>query len=302
MDNLLTSIKEIIDKDLNENDKTTALTKLLDSNINTPVPLEDFVEFTRLFSSKKKANISGCININGTGASGMKKPNLSSIAALYLSQLSEIPVVKTGSVYNTGISGSSDFFADIGYFLSNNRERIFRKYGFMYYDFLELSPWKRYHHIFIKNKAISEIYSKVVFFDYNAGLFLLGVSNPSYYSSLLQNYFLENRPQHLVTFYTIVQGGIVDEIMPGDVYVDNRLFCKKIQSLNYQQINSREDARQINSKLLTGEETGYWKTALSMTCAYSLIEIGKACSMEEGEQMFEKAYKDRAIKGIINML
>ena len=54
MDNLLTSIKEIIDKDLNENDETIALTKLIDSNINTPVPLESFVEFTRLFSSKKK--------------------------------------------------------------------------------------------------------------------------------------------------------------------------------------------------------------------------------------------------------
>lgn len=64
---------------------------------------QEIVEFSRSFGTRLKAELRGSININGAGGSHIPKPNITSIAAMYLAAITGLRVVKTGSGVYSGL-------------------------------------------------------------------------------------------------------------------------------------------------------------------------------------------------------
>jgi hypothetical protein len=257
------------------------------------------VNYLRRFGKKNKVLAEGAININGSGGSGYYKPNISSIAGIYISQLSEIPVVKTGSTAYSGIYGSSDFFRDLGMLDSAKRQQVFRDYGFAYYDYLEMSPWKKFKKVLYGHPDFKRVFDKTVFLDYKASTYFLGITNKKYHCGLNDYLCVDNRPDCLITYYSETDRGIVDEAVPnGTIFLNNKEFqvCNSEYAMPI--LESVQSIKRINKSLLCGEEDGFWKEALANTCALALVSLKLVGSFEEGTEVFEKIYRERVVKNI----
>lgn len=262
---------------------------------------QEIVEFSRSFGTGLKAELRGSININGAGGSHIPKPNITSIAAMYLAAITGLRVVKTGSGAYSGLWGSSDFFRELGMLDPEKRNNCLQRYGFAYYDYLEISAWKEYKPIMLKNRALSRVFWEIVFFDYEADMYFLGISNPFSHTALAERLTLENRPRRMITYYTKTEQGCLDEAAPGQLFVDNRLFYQT-DSGAVPPLQDLRELRTINRRLLAGQETGYWKECLKITCALCLLQLGRVSCMEEGMQSFERAYREKALKPLLSVL
>lgn len=270
--------------------------ELIKSNTGTYVTLDDIITFSQKFDKNIKRRLQGSVNINGSGGSGIIKPNLSSITAMYIACISNIRIAKTGSVACTGKWGSSDFFKELGLLNERNREYVWDKYGFAYYDYLEVSPWKKYKSALSQNTYLGDIFKKVVFFEYPTSYYFLGISLPRYHDSLLR-LELVNRPDKLVTFYTESVNGIIDEFAAGSIFVQKK---KMLQTLGIlPSLNSTSDIKAINRDLVLGEGNTIWKECLENGCAIILKELGVVSSLDEGKDLFCKAWKDKVILNIL---
>lgn len=279
-----------------------ALKLLIEKNRDTHFQAEDTILFSRRFASERKLELKGSININGSGGSHIRKPNLSSIAAMYLATITKRNVVKTGSVASTGIYGSSDFFHQLGLTSREQQERCLKKYHFAYIDFLELSPWKQYKPILRINSDLDRIFYQIVYFDYPASEYFLGISKPYFHDSLANKLTIENAPEKLITYYTETPNGIVDKMMPGKLYTDGQFLCQVGPANVVPEIVSREEIYRINRALLHGEYQEYWTDALTLNCSFMLWKLGFASTMNEGAELCRKAFQDRALDPLLNEL
>lgn len=295
MDKLLKTIEESI-----LSDDTEKLIKLI--NNTTTIGLDDdtIINYLRKFGVENKTLADGAININGSGGSGYFKPNISSIAGMYISQLSEIPVVKTGSVAYSGIYGSSDFFNDLGLLNPKKREEVFSKFGFAYYDYLEMSPWKKYKKILFGHPDFKRVFDRTVFLDYKASTYFLGIANKKYHWGLNYHLCVDNKPDFLVTYCTETEKGIIDEAIPkGTIFVNDNEFQVCDSDYEMPILEDVQSIKRVNNLLLSGEEEGFWKEALANTCALVFNSIGAVNSFEEGKEEFEKMYRDCVVKNIL---
>mgnify|MGYP004595523815 FL=1 len=243
---------------------------------SSAIGIEDdvIVVFLKKFGNDNKLLAEGAININGSGGSGYYKPNISSIAGMYISQLTDVPVVKTGSVAYSGIYGSSNFFRDIGLLNPQKRRQMFEKYGFAYYDYLEMSPWKKYKKILFEHPDFKRVFDKTVFFDYKASTYFLGITNRRYHWGLNDYLDVDNKPDDLVTYCTETERGIIDEAFPkGIIYLNDKQFqvCKTDYIMPL--LKDVQSIKRVNEALLCGEEGGFWKEALVNTCALAFVSL-----------------------------
>ena len=269
---------------------------------SSAIGIEDdvIVVFLKKFGNDNKLLAEGAININGSGGSGYYKPNISSIAGMYISQLTDVPVVKTGSVAYSGIYGSSNFFRDIGLLNPQKRRQMFEKYGFAYYDYLEMSPWKKYKKILFEHPDFKRVFDKTVFFDYKASTYFLGITNRRYHWGLNDYLDVDNKPDDLVTYCTETERGIIDEAFPkGIIYLNDKQFqvCKTDYIMPL--LKDVQSIKRVNEALLCGEEGGFWKEALVNTCALAFVSLNLVRSFDEGREAFEKIYRERVVKKML---
>lgn len=278
--------------ELIETGEDNRILQLIEENKKTSISIDDIIAFSRESGCLIKEQLHGSVNINGSGGSGIIKPNLSSVTAMYVACVSDVRVVKTGSCAYTGKWGSTDFFRELGLLNSENRKRVLEKYGFAYYDYLEVSPWKRYKKAMYSNTDLNALFWKVVFFDYPASTYFLGISVPRYHASLNQ-LWLENRPENLITFYTATTDRVIDEITPGKVFLQTEKFIDIPGNIPV--LSNSNELRSINYKLINGEEEGVWKDCVSECCSIVLLKLHVTSSLEEGKELFDKAWKDRML-------
>ena len=244
------------------------LENLLFDSRNVIFSDEECYEMIDSFSAEIRKTVQGCVNICGTGGSRIAKPNISSIASLYLAVIGEVPVVKSGSKSNTGLFGSSDFFNRLGILGYLDKGLFLKKYNWGYCDYLELSPWKRYKPILKSNDCFADFFKRHIVFDYTASRFLLGISNPEYHNAIPQH-IRHHCPQQLDTFYTVTQVGVLDEIAPGRVFLNGE-YLFETKAIPFNEMKSAEEIMQINDSLLRGNcRDAFWKQTLLQTVALS---------------------------------
>ena len=194
--------------------------KLLSNNRSLYIDKHDFEEFIFSFSSLHN-ELKGCINLNGSGGSRIPKLNISSIACLYIAAITGLNIVKTGSSSNSSLFGSSDLFNELGLLHLKSKSSSLSLFHFAYYDYLQLSPWKLYRNILITNTSLKTFIENGIFFDYSAQYYFMGIALNHYYDRLNSG-MRYNDPDSLITYYTNTKYGIIDEIIQGDVYVDDK--------------------------------------------------------------------------------
>lgn len=274
---------------------TEQLLCLLNVNRELAITVDDFISFTNRFSKEDKSLINGSFNLHGMGGSGLNKPNISSIATLYLSVLSEQPIVKTGSRKNTSLFGSTDFFSSIGITEKTDKKVLFHKFGFAYYDYLELSPWKAYKDILSINYNINAILKETHFFDYTIGTLGLGITSQSAYANFLSKRY-NNMPNKIIPYYSLIETTQVDELLPTEAFIDNESIS--INPVMYKDFNlSLCEIQRINRDLVIGENTHkFWYEALRITVAAFLYKIDVVDNFCDGLSLFEKCYRDKLVK------
>ena len=272
------------------NNSKDKLIAFVTSNADNYVTCEEFERFTDWFKKEEKISIKDSVNIHGMGGSRLPKPSITSIASLYVSSISYKTIVKTGSSKNTSLLGSTDYFRALGLLTPVNRRQYFEKYGFAYYDYLELSPWKRYKEILCLNRSINEILHDYHFFEYKIGVLGLGISSKELYAHFLKKVHYPKPVRHFI-FYSKVEGRILDEILPPD---NNQIILPTL---------SIDDILRINYNLTFGlEDDTLWLGSLRESVAFFLYQLGETDSVAEGRELFNRAYRDRVVKRNIDML
>lgn len=283
-----------------EQNRGDLIQELWSKNRFTQITKEDFLEFADGFSIKEKELIKGSININGTGGSPCLLPNLSSLTALYASQISGKNFVKTGSGANTGIHGSSDFFRDIG-ILNVHSRSILEEFHFLYFDYLRLSPWKQYKVCMMQNVFLKKIFEEVFFFDYTSSDYFVGINDLAWYDKFTGKMELYNCPEHLYVYYTKKDGKMYDEIYEGTIYLNGREYSS-LKEYNPQVAITSSNIKKVNRALIEGSEDSAWKQYLGYTVAMVLHHINTVDSLEEGLELFEKYYREKRLGDVLETI
>lgn len=283
-----------------EDNNVDELGRLVQQHSTTTVYFEQFMSFVGMFHAKEKEELRNCININGTGGSNTPKFNLTSIAAIYVAAISELNIVKTGSHANTGVCGSSDFFDSIGILNTSNKIDSLRKTHFAYYDYLELSPWKRYKSVLALNNDIAKLINSCIFFEYRANRYLLGISNQQYAKSIFQ-YPSYNFPDKIDFFYSIHNGKCVDEICGGDVFLNDKRILQ-LPHIYMQDLTKEEIIAQDKDLLCGISRDENLINYLAYSVAVYLYAIKFTTTIDEGLQLFETAYAEKKAQKLIKKI
>jgi len=277
-----------------ENDETS-LTAMLENYADLIISQQEWYEFVDSFAICLKAELKHCVNMCGSGASRIIKPNFSSVASIYLSALTGVDFMKSGSSANTGVFGSSDFFEKIGVLGYKNKSEIIQKFHWGYCDHYELSPWKKYKKIFKKNDNIRRLIENTVFHDYASEILYLGISDPSY-ARKLPEYINHNAPRTVKCLYSQQITGYIDEITAGAVFFDGRQVCEALD-VECGILTGAEDVFEIDIQLLNGDcEDRFWRESLLRTVAVILWDLGYASDLETGLSTARVAYEKRVAK------
>lgn len=280
------------------NCESAKIQELINKHRDIIVSIYDFEAFVCAFSDNFK-ELEQCININGSGGSLIPKLNLTSIACLYIAAITKLKIAKTGSVKNTSMVGSSDFFRSLGLLSAHNKLNGLHKYGFCYYDHIELAPWKLYKELLSQNKSLNEYIQNGVFFEYSANVYGIGISKSNYIEKLEYGK-IYNKPQTIFYYYTNTAYGMIDEIMQGDVYVNDN-YLLSIKGDIYIPKKSSEIINE-GIKLIYGVSNN--KSAIeSLRYTVAIIlNILSNCSIDEGIKLFNTAFKRKTAGTLVDNL
>lgn len=282
-------------------DRVSELSQLVDENRSLRLDEHDFESFIMMFSSAHK-ELSGCVNINGSGGSGIPKLNISSIVSIYIAAITGIKVVKTGSVSCSSLVGSTELFDRLGLLHSTIKEKGLELYNFAYYDFLQISSWKRYREILVLNQSLRDFLSDGVFFDYPASTYCMGIALDFYYDKLRDGKIYTS-PSRLITFYTNTKYGVIDEITQGDVYV-NGSYRLTLDGDMYLPLH-KEEVLEEDIRLIYGYSENK-KNIDSVRYATALLMNELCgCCVDEGVALFNAAYAKgtagKLVDGLTNL-
>ena len=274
------------------------LLQLLKSNSSLQIDECEFERFIHSFLDSYKG-IDNCININGSGGSKIPKLNLSSIACIYTAAITNMKVVKTGSIANTSLVGSSDLFDKLGLLHAHNKLKGLDMFNFAYYDFLQITAWKRYRDILTLNDSLKHYINNGVFFDYSASTYIMGVALSHYYDVLSKNKQY-NPPRKLVTYYTKTELGIIDEITQGDVFLDGD-YIFTIDGELYMPRDKKE-AIDEDVRLIYGLSNNKSSIDSTRFTTALILHVLCNCSLDEGVKLFNNAYKKRVAGLLVDNL
>lgn len=244
-----------------------------------------------LESLSSKLDYSDYYTISGSGGSRMYKPNITSIAFLYIASMG-IKIVKTGSKSVTGYSGSTDLFDKINLLnIDINND----KYHFAYYDGYCVSLWKKYKNLLSINKSFKDFFDLYVFHDFKwKSKFSIQLNKTSANNYL--NKFSYRRPDDLYVVYSTNNFPNIDEIICGDVYVNDFKVYSAGEIINDCVLNNVDDINRLNIDLIRGiNSSNYWYNSLMLEVAVFLFVNKLVCSIEEGKRKFEELFNDKSV-------
>lgn len=232
-------------------------------------------------------------SISGSGGSGIIKPNISTIACLYLSQFKDIKVIKIGSKAKSSASGSTDCIQYNKIYVSTIEQLNNSNNGFIYFDVDSISPWKKYCSIWALNKSLKDIIDGYVFNEIKYKGKLTGIRSYEMINDYLNRKHI-NKPDILYAYQGKINEKYIDEFVPGmnsiyginhqseEIYINDHVKYVKL---------SKSDVFSINKKLILGIlDEGYWYESLKYTVAIALYKFKKVESLAEGIDAFKKIY------------
>ena len=264
---------------------------LLLRNKTTHLTEDDIYSFLK--ANSRTIPIPQAYTVCGSGGSMIPKPNISSLACLYLS-CCHLPILKIGSHKQTSLFGSSDFFDC--YELTNkyiNNDNI----QFAYYDVESVKPWFKYRHLLPMNKSFRVFFEKHVFneIDY-LGKFVgcLGSSKRSEY--VKKDSGIPKGRIHM--YYSFINGSVIDEIVGNECYVDgSRIHLQHAGS--YLPLN-KKDIINVNDALFNGyHEKSIWYHSLRDTVSIALTFF-KEESLLNAYREFDNIYESGGAAAIFN--
>lgn len=255
---------------------------------NAELPLSIF-EITSFLSSFHNAFAYPAYTICGSGGSRLSKPNISSVAALYLSILG-LPIIKVGSVAKTGMLGSSDFFKSINLL---NKTIVTDKCRFSYYDVATVARWKEKISILSINKSFSSFFKQYNYNEFKCFGKMVGCLGKD--KSVA---YLLKKPINVIgpifSYYSYINQCPIDECVGSEVYINSN-HLKLISYGEYIEYTA-ESISTINKDLLSGRSTDpFWFYSLRNTVALSLYSFKQAHSMSEAYEIFDNSYKRKAV-------
>lgn len=264
-------------------DDALSLWDIIETNKNTIIPHYNIEKL--LFDICPTQKINADIHLTGQGGSKKIKPNLTTLTAYYLG-LCGYNVVKTGSIKKTSALGSTDFVVKIKskYPVHWNCSNI------KYYDIDYCSPWLKYRNILEQCYSFSSFFSEYIFNECKAKSKFVGVLGPDAIKIRNQKTIL-NPPNKEITLYTQLNNFYLDEIVIGNVFINNHLHIT-IPRIKYP-IISFEDVDIINTKLLLGlDENSYWYESLKLSVSLIIhFASDGRITHRAAEKMFINAYK-----------
>ncbi len=241
------------------------------------------------------------IGLSGSGGSGLKKPNIGTIASMYLAQVPGVTVAKVGSKRRTSLMGSTDFLSELGYHANVDKVDFFRKWRFLAADVDECAKWRRYEHILRLNNS----------FNYLLDTYL--INEFSYKTKFTGTIFLDKALEvsSMKTIHNVndwyIYGGLIgenniDELVCGKNIVihNNRAVEYLFDQKNYK-YNADIDVYKLNSALIRGEcADDFWLCSLENTFSLSLYLSGRVDSRQEATDIFKNLYYNKALKDMLN--
>lgn len=228
--------------------------------------------------------------LSGSGGSGISKPNITSIASLYLSAMG-IPIIKIGSHKKTSLNGSTDFFKY--YKLDKCRTKFFN-----YYDVDEIFPWMGLSNLLSIHQDFYNFFCNNVYHGFKAKNKITLVSDPLKYDSYIKkNHYLKS-DNHYICYSKVNKYFSIDEFTSGRIYVNGQIFLKtstikKIPEISFNNLVN------INKDLLEGNlNHGFWYESLKYTIGCSLYLFKFKNTLNEAYETFEKYYRQGLMKYI----
>ncbi|WP_270207959.1 hypothetical protein [Streptococcus anginosus] len=290
---LLNELLDIFSQNHDENYEIQLVFDIVDKYSDEIISPNNFLEFCDYFSPLKDYGSIPILWISGSGRSGIVKPNIGTIASLYLTFFNYY-VVKSGSKKRTSKCGSTDY---INYLISSFGNEILPD-NFSYIDVNSRIKWVKYTEILKLNNSIKALFEKyhVNFFktDYKfTGSVDIDAVIDSYSKAQL------NGPGKWFVYNSKIKNTIIDEFSIGT----NRIVSNgdidyhlKFSEENYE-IPVIDDVIKINNDLLFGEYTGdFWLKSLELTVSIVLLLTNVVRSMDEGLNLFKNLYEKKPFK------
>ncbi len=285
-------LSKLNDMIINEDNK---LLEYILENENVIFSDKEITKFLEKLSSNK--DYQQYYTIAGSGGSKIIKPNITSIAFLYIASLG-IPIIKTGSKAITGINGSTDLFKKLNLL---NVDIKNEKYSFAYYEGYDVSLWKKYKNLLSINNSFKEYFNNNIFHDFELKskiTFQLNERNSLIYSKKK----MLRAPKELFVIYNYNEELEIDEIIGGDIIVnkDKKIYIKNNQEI--EKITTKEEVEKINSDLIFGNTkvNSFWFNTLKNEVSLFLYLNKFVSNIFEGENIFQDAYKERTVKKMLD--
>lgn len=269
----------------------TAVYDLLSQNKKTHLTEDDIYSFLTINS--KSIPISKAYTVCGSGGSMIPKPNISSLACLYLS-CCNLPILKVGSGKQTSLFGSSDFFDCYGL---TNKYIVNDNIHFAYYDVETVKPWFKYRHLLPMNECFRVFFEKHIFNEIEyLGKFVgcLGSSKRSAY--MKKDSGIPKERIHMC--YSFVNGFVIDEIVGEECYVDgSRMHFQ--HTGNYSPL-TKKDIIEIDDALFKGHcDNGLWYHSLRDTVSMALTFF-KEEPLSNAYREFDNIYESGGAAAVFN--
>lgn len=229
--------------------------------------------------------------LSGSGGSGIYKPNITSIASIYLSVMG-IPIIKVGSKKMSGLWGSSDFFKDFSFDDVNQNLIVF--------DVNDFSPWVKFTNILNIHPDFKNYFEAYYYNVFCAKGKLVGISDVARSNIYLKKQQI-NQPKQLFVCYTETSQGTLDELAPGKIFINNNLFIET-ETVMFEHINLNQ-LKLLNFKLLSATcEKNFWYFCLEYTVSVFLFKFGFVSSFSEGKLIFQEAYKNKIVLDTMDLI
>lgn len=275
-----------------KDDNINKIQELIGNNSNTFISNKEITTFLENCRKVSSNRYSQYYCITGSGGSKVKKPNITSIAFLYIASMG-IPIIKTGSRAMTGTYGSSDLFEELNLC---NREISSKKYKLAYFDVFDTIKWLNYKKELSKNEYFNKYFCNTEIHEFKVKSKMTMQIDEGKYEDFL-NLRNINKPDKLFVVYSSYKNKILDEVMPGKIKINNDLFFSFEENLEFYEI---ENIRKIDYDFIEGKKVSdFWYETLKLTIAIFLLVNNFTTSINEGCSLFEEKFKN---KSVIKML
>lgn len=283
-------------------DDVTNLIDIVFKYRNLRITLREFVNFISSFNNLAIKKDKIIIGITGSGGSRIRKPNIGTITALYLSRLSNIKVIKTGSVKKTSISGSTDLLNQIGYTAIKNKDSFLESQRFYYADLSEVSKWKQYINILKINESINEMAENTLYNEFEYDYKFTGTIYREQATKLFDKQII-NSPKKWYIYGGYINNVIIDEFVPGKNFLLGKNIEYNLDIAEKKEIYKEENIFELNRSLLLGEcDDCFWYESLRYTVAYIIYLSGISRKLQDGLEVFDYLYQKKAASNLLKII